>query len=113
MNNVVPITDKQEKKIEDELARQHKEAARAFNALYARWLRARANVVKPTERDDCNAECDKLSDLTWQIIQTPAAYGYQIKYKFEILLGWILAGGLAMPQGTREMVRSIQNDMDD
>ena len=48
----------------------HHEAIAAFDALYARWLAAWANTVKPIKRkseNNLDAEVDKLDDLTWEL----------------------------------------------
>jgi hypothetical protein len=94
-------------------AERRSAAIRAFNALYARWLRARANVVRPHGDDDVDADQQKLDALTDEITTTPAVIRYHVRWKFEVLLNELLCPDMAMPEGTRELVQSIQRDVED
>jgi len=106
MNNVVAMTTEEKA---DDLKRS--KAIEGFNALFARWLRARATVLLPEDDDEAgDRQSERLDALTDKIIHTPAVTKYQIGFKFEAMRV-ILDPDHAFPPGTREMLESIYADL--
>jgi hypothetical protein len=112
MNTVVDLKSGKDD-VKAAQAKRRSEAIREFNALYARWLRARANVVRPHGDDDIDPDQQKLDALTDEITATPALVRYQVRYKFEVLLNELLSPDLGATNMTRELVQSIQEDVEE
>jgi hypothetical protein len=57
----------------------------AFMAMFAKWLRGRADIASPREdRADDEAEAD-TEELARRITTTPVTMRYEIWHKFEVL----------------------------
>jgi hypothetical protein len=61
------------------------DACRAFNALYAKYLRARASSISSETETACEKACDRMDEATWRIIHTPAPTRLHLAYKFAIM----------------------------
>jgi hypothetical protein len=82
--NVVPF-DAESEKIAAEIEREHSKRHRAFNVLWANYLRARADTIGAKGDRALDRACDARSDAMWAIIVAPAASWLQLDWKFELM----------------------------
>src|SRR4051812_20958163 len=74
-----------EKQVDDEIEREKEKTRLAFSALWANYLRAKADTVVGRSDKAMDRACDLQTDAMWRIIEAPAATYYQLDWKFELM----------------------------
>jgi hypothetical protein len=103
--NVVPFdTDK----------RVEEKNYRAFNALWARYLRARADMTVAKSDKAIDSALDAQADAMWAIIDAPAETYYQLDHKFELMRNLVdPRDGIWTDDRLTRLLESIREDVND
>ena len=101
-----------EKQIDTEIEREQEKARLAFSALWANYLRAKADTVVGRSDKAMDRACDIQTNAMWRIIEAPAAAYHQLDWKFD-LMRELLAdlGGVWSDNRLGRLLESIRRDV--